>query len=250
MTQISMMKKSAAALAALALLSIAPLQAQAQPDADAQARRNRIPVEDMRSYGATASVHNQRLMADVLRDFGYTSERLTARQRERLDDARYRLFPDQSPRQRLNRTQAIAVVYTALVYPRGTGGRGGQGDGRGGWDDGRGGWDDDRGRDRDWDRDRPRSGSRCTEIDEGVYALLNMVGGDGMSGFVNDQEKVAIRNKAAEVQRAAIARNHREVADRAADVIASLSEFMPQRHIVTEQVQGLKDATDQACGGR
>lgn len=240
MITIHTMKKSAASLAALLVLAAAPAKAQPQ--------QTRLPADDTRSYGAAASAHDARLLGEALRDFGYSSDRLSIAQRERLDDARARLFPDAPSRQRLNRTQAIAVVYTALVYPRGTGGGGG----RGGWNDdgGRGGWDDrDRG-DWDRDRDRPRASSRCTEIDEGVYALLNTVAGDGMSGFVDDQEKASLRTKAAEVQRAAIARNYRQVADRAADVIASLAEFMPQRHIVIEQVRALKDATDQACGDR
>jgi hypothetical protein len=223
-----MMKKCAAALAALAVLSAAPLLAQPETQAPAQTRQNRIPVEDMRSYGATATVHNARLLGEVLRDFGYDADRLSAGQQERLDDARYRLFPDQSPRQRLNRTQAIAVVYTALVYPRGTGGRGG--------------WDDDRG------RDRPDDAGRCVAIDEGVYELLNLVSGDGNFGSVDDEEKVKIHAVATRVQGAAIARNYRQVADRAVSVMASVSEWSPRRTVVRAHVNALKTAVDQACG--
>ncbi len=229
-----------AALVALALLSASPAGAQTQLPADA--RPSRIPVEDTRSYGASPGVHNTRLMADVLREFGYDGDRLGRRQQERLDEIRYRLFPDAARGQRLNRSQAVAVVYVALVYPRGTGGRGGGWGGGDGWNGG--GWDDDR------DRDRPRYGGRCEDIDTGVYALLNMVrGGDGF-GFVDGDEKVRIQARATQVQSAAIARNYRQVADRAADVIGALSAYMPERRLVAQRVDALKAAADQACGDR
>jgi hypothetical protein len=225
-----------AALVALALLSAAP--ALAQPAREPASASSRVG-----SQSGSTSAYNSRLMAEVLREFGYSPDRLGRRQQERLDEVRYRLFPD-APRQRLNRSQAVAVVYVALVYPRGTGG------GRGGWDGGNGwgggdGWDDDR------DRDRPSYGGRCAEIDTGVYALLNMVrgGGDGF-GFIDEEDKVRIQARATQVQSAAIARNYRQVADRAADVIGSLSAWMPERRLVAQRIDALKAAADQACGDR
>jgi len=126
------------------------------------------------------------------------------------------------------------VVYVALVYPRGTGGRGG------GWGDGNG-WG---GR----DRDRPGHGGRCAELDTGVYALLNLVrGGDGF-GFIEGEEKTRMQARAIEVQSAAIALNYRQVTDRAVDVVGALSAWMPERGEVSRRIDALKSAADQACG--
>jgi hypothetical protein len=228
------------ALIALALLSAAP--ALAQP--------SRGPASPTTTRASSqenpTSVYNSQLMDEVMHEFGINPLRLRPKQIERIEEIRRLLFPNLSPRlHRLNRTQALAVVYTALVYPRGTGG--GRG-GRDGWDDGYG-YDEDRDRDRP-PYDRPRGGNRqCVELDQGVYELLNMMGGEGRMIFLDDEEKERIRHTATVVQRVAINRGFRQVADRAADVIGALRAFNPSRSAVAERVAALKSAADQACDG-
>lgn len=224
--------KTAAVLAALAVTAAVPARAQRSTDLSREA-------DDTRSYGAVASVHNARLMNEIMREYGIDPERLGPAQAERIDEVRYRLFPDAEPRrQRLSRTQALAVVYLALVYPRERRGGGG-----GGWDN-----DDDGGRDRDWDRDRgPRGNRQCAEVDRGVYELLNITGVQDPMLFLNDEEKVRVRTAASAVQRAAIDGGLRQVADRAAEVIALSQEQMPDRDAAVDRVAALKAATDEAC---
>jgi len=226
-----------AALVAFALLSAAPALAQST-------REPATTTARVGGQGGSTSAYNSRLMDEVMREFGINPLRLRPRQIERIDETRRILFPSLSPRiHRLNRTQAIAVIYTALVYPRGTGG--GRG-GRDGWDDGYG-YDDDRGPDRP-PYDRPGRGNRqCAELDQGIYELLNTVGGEGQMIFLDDEEKERIRSTATRVQRAATDRGFRQVADRAADVIVSMRAFSPSRSVAAERVADLKAAADQAC---
>lgn len=229
--------KTAAVLVALAVTAAVPARAQRSTDVSRAA-------DDTRSYGAVASVHNARLMNEIMREYGIDPERLGPAQAARIDEVRYRLFPDAEPRrQRLSRTQALAVVYVALVYPRERRGGGG-----GGWNDGVDrdrDWDRDR--DRDWDRDRPRGNRQCAEVDRGVYELLNITGVQDPMLFLNDEEKVRVRTAAVAVQRAAIDGGLRQVADRAAEVIALSREMMPDRDAAADRVAALKSAADQAC---
>jgi len=227
-----------AALVALALLSAAPALAQPTRQPATPSSSSRPGFQE-----SPTSVYNSELLDEAMHEFGINPSRLRPKQIERIEEIRRLLFPSLNPRlHRLNRTQAIAVVYTALVYPRGTGG------GRGGWDDGNG-YDDDRDRDRP-PYDRPRGGNRqCVEVDKGVYELLNLMGGEGQTMFLDDTEMDKVRTTATVVQREAISRGFRQVADRAADVIGALRSFSPSRRVVADRVIALKAAADQACGG-
>lgn len=196
---------------------------------------------------------NQELLDQALRDAGFSPRRLRQQDRDALEAAWARLLPEANPRRyQLNRYQAAALVYVALVLPRG-GGRGGwNGDDRGGWNDGRGGYQDDRD-DRDDYDDRDtrggRGGAQCRDLQTRVYDVINQVyGNDGRSLFLSASEKQQVRASAMGVQRTAADLGYRGVADRATDVIASVSTSMPDREQVLARARSMKAAADQACG--
>ncbi|HET7462044.1 MAG TPA: hypothetical protein VFJ82_12385 [Longimicrobium sp.] len=201
----------------------------------------------------------------ALREFGFDPYRLRPDQQRALDSAWGLLFPEANRyRATLNSSQATALVYVALVHGRdrrGGYGRGGFGDdyGRGGYDqggNGRGGYgrDDDDDRDDDgYDRGGQdgrsgRGGAQCVDVNRRVYDVENAFTSDNRSLFVTDAQKRSIRESAREVQRLAVDRGWRRVSDRAGEVIASVSENMPERDEVRGRIQALKNAVDESCG--
>lgn len=194
----------------------------------------------------------------ALREFGFDPYRLRPDQQRALDSAWGLLFPEMNRyRSALNSSQATALVYVALVHGRERDRRGGWG--RTGRDGGRGGYDRnddgrDDGRDDDYNRggnddDRyGRGGAQCVDVNRSVYQAQNAVALNNRSLFVAAGEKRVVIESAREVQRAAIARGWRRVADRATDVIASVGDNMPERETVLGRIQALKDAVDESCG--
>lgn len=66
-----------------------------------------------------SDVRITRELEDALRGHGFRPDRLTRRDMNALDRTFAQLFPEQDARRyRLNRTQASALVYMALVQPR------------------------------------------------------------------------------------------------------------------------------------
>ena len=83
---------------------------------------------------------------------------------------------------------------------------------------------------------------------ERAFELGNIVDTGGPMFFLDPQEKERARTLARELQRTAVARGDRAVADRAGDVIAAVSEQLPHKDQVRPRVQSLKRALEEACG--
>ena len=77
--------------------------------------------------------------------------------------------------------------------------------------------------------------------------MQNAVNPDGAGLFVGNPQKQQIRDSAREVQRLAVDRGLRRVADRAADVIAAVSPTLPDRRDVDARIDALKSALDDSC---
>lgn len=190
----------------------------------------------------------------ALREFGFNPASLRADQQRAIHSTWALLFPETNRwRQTLNSSQATALVYMALVHGRERRGGWGQRD-RDRWDD----RDDDRGRDDDrdddWNDDRGQTGGRrgqCVDVNRRVYDVENALNaGNNNRVFVDEEQKRAIREAARDVQRLAIDRGWRRVADSASAVIASVAEHLPDRDVVEERVEALKRAADESCGRR
>jgi len=234
----------AAAILALSLAGVAAAPAQS-------------PVPNTQRSGVRAP--NPPAVDRALREFGFDPYRLGADQQRALDSAWGLLFPQMNRyRGTLNSSQATALVYVALVHGRERDRRGGYGRGGYGDDYGRGGYDrndDNRGDNRDDNYDRGgnadrngRGGAQCVDLTRTVYDAQNALAANNRSRFVGEGQKRTIREAAREVQRVAIERGLRRVADRAGDVIASVDENMPEREDVLGRIQALRDAVDESCG--
>jgi hypothetical protein len=152
---------------------------------------------------------------EAIRYYGHNPARLRPAQRAAIDQAIDELFPDsRRRRQALNRSQATAAVYMALVFPTE---RGGPGRVVG----------------------PPPRRDACTRVERLAYDMENVLNG-GSSLFVGDHEKRQIRSLAVEAQRGAVdCRNH-AAADIAGDVLQSLSPSLPSRSTVARHVRDLK----------
>lgn len=171
-------------------------------------------------------------MEAALRYYGIDPHRLTREQSYALDRMRAELAG--GDRRALTRTQATAIVYMALVFPREAGD--GYGDGYGG---GRGGYGQENG---GWGRD-PRPG-RCTEVEQQAYELGNVVSGSGRNTglFVSDAEKVRARSLARTIQQGALQCGNRDAADVAGEIMRELADNLPERSEIGQRVAELKGA--------
>lgn len=196
---------------------------------------------------------NRVLIDEAARELGVRPSRLTTRQVSALEAAFPRLFPTENPRRyTLNRSQATALVYLALVHPRGTRGPGWDDRDRDRYDE----WDRDRGRDGGWDDERP-GGSRsaltrreCQEITTRAYEAANVIDAEGSSLFLDSGEKEQVRTLLREVQRIAASRGETAVADRAGAIIAGANQSLPSKRDLRPRAQALKSAVNQACRGQ
>lgn len=173
-------------------------------------------------------------MDAALRYYGIDPYRLTREQSYALDRMRAELAGESGDRRGLTRTQATAIVYMALVFPREArnDGRDGYGDDRGGYGQTNGGW----GRE-------PRPG-RCTEVEQQAYELGNVVSGSARNAglFVSDAEKVRARSLARGIQQGALQCGNRDAADVAGEIIEELAENLPERSEIGQRVAELKSA--------
>lgn len=202
------------------------------------------------SAGAQASVArwrgsgNEQLIEQAARRFGFRPNRLTDAQVRAINDAWTELLGPTTRRVALNRTQATAIVYMALVHP---------------YEDQRPGGGYDRPRDDDYDR--PGGGyqgrpnwwrAECDEMEADAYRLGTLVSAPAANHglFVQDPEKSRARSLARQIQERAVQCRATSAADRAGEVLAALSDGLPRRTAVEQRVDALKRAIQDAAPGR
>lgn len=244
--------RTGAFLAALILAAAPAAHAQVQTEESPEFLRSGV-----QGYGYS---RNQQLINQAVRDFGFRPSRLRRDDVLAIDRAWARVVPGVDRRRyALNQEQATAIVYLALVHRRGGYAGTGRWDDRG-RDDGR--WDERDGRgDGRWDDRDDQDGGRfeetrgprpigaCGNVDVQAYELWNVVNAPRQATlFLNSEEKQQVRALATEIQREALRCGDRTVADRAADVIGSLSPTLPTREDVSRRARALRDATDTGSG--
>jgi hypothetical protein len=216
---------AAPALAACLLAALAAMPAHAQP-----APRPLPPVDAAVWQGDTrghydAGIARQPAVEDALRAHGFRSDRLTRQQTRALEETHRDLFPDHDPRrQRLNRTQASALVYMALVHPlEAERGRGARAPGRG-----------------------------CESTALLVYDLGDLLTEHdrARSIFLSREEQQRLRDGAAEVQRAAVRCGNSRLADEASRLGVLASERMVERDRALRQIRSMKGIARQDLAGR
>lgn len=193
------------------------------------------------SYGGGRVERASRLdsqLESALRYYGYDPYRLTRGQSYSLDRARAELLGQGTDRRALSRTQATAIVYMALVFPREEGRYGRHGGGYGDYE-GRGGYGQPNG---GFGRE-PRPG-RCQEVEAQAYELGNVVSASARDGglFVSDPEKGQARSLARRIQQGAVQCGRTDAADVADEIIEELSRPLPERSGIARQVAELKRA--------
>ncbi|HST58333.1 MAG TPA: hypothetical protein VLK84_06595 [Longimicrobium sp.] len=208
------------------------LAAASHTSADAQAS-----VARWRGTGS------EQLIDQAVRRYGYRPNRLTDAQVHAINRAWVELLGSTTRRPALNRAQATAIVYLALVEPT-----------------------EDRyaGRDRDRDDDdRPGYGggyggrpgawsAECDEMEADAYRLGTLVSAPrNNSGlFVDEPERGRARALAREIQERAVQCRATAAADRAGEVLAALSDGLPRRGAVENRVNALKLAIREAAPSR
>jgi hypothetical protein len=210
-----------------------------------------------RSADAQASVArwrgsgNEQLIDQAVRRYGYRPNRLTDTQVRAINDAWTELLGTTTRRAPLNRAQATAIVYLALVEPnddgRGGYGRddydrpgGGYGNGPGSGGYGGGGYG---GRPGAW-------GAECDQMESDAYRLGTLISAPANNGglFVVDPERGRARSLARQIQERALQCRATAAADRAAEVLTVLSETLPSRSTAEQRVNALKQAIQAAPG--
>lgn len=188
------------------------------------------------SYGSgrvERVVRVDRQTEEALRYYGYNPNRLTREQSFALDRARADLLGHGWDRRAISRTQATAIVYMALVFPRERGRYGQQGGGY----DGRGDYGEPGG------YGRPGYG-RCQDAEAQAYELGNVVSASARDGglFVGDPEKGQARALARRVQQGAVQCGRSDAADLAGEIIEELSRPLPERAGIVRSIADLKRA--------
>jgi hypothetical protein len=196
---------------------------------------------------------NEQLLNQAVRRYGYRPNRLSDGEVRAINRAWVELLGPGSRRAPLNRAQATAIVYLALVEPREDAYAGrppvedydrpGGGYGRPG--DGYGRPDDGYGRPGYW-------AAACDEMEGDAYRLGNLVSAPRDNGglFVTDPERGRARALARQIQEQAVQCRATGAADRAGEVLAELSGALPRRDVVAQRVDALKAAIQQASPGR
>jgi hypothetical protein len=159
-------------------------------------------------------LRRQPMVKQALRGHGYNPNRISQAQERALGEAYRELFPERNARwDRLNRTQATALVYMALVHPGRSGSTGRQ----------------------------PRR-SDCETVATQVWELEDSFApaGRGQARHLNRTEREWLLAQAAEVQRSAHLCGDRRLEDAAHELNILLSEQRPDRERVTRQVSRMK----------
>jgi hypothetical protein len=207
----TMLRRTAllAALAALALgAPLATLHSQSvRLGMDAASARQ---VENARF----ADTRIPRVLHATLGEYGYNADRLSRAERRALEDVHGELFPRTGPlaRAQLNRAQAVALVYVALVEPS---------------------------RDRGWPG---RGRAVCGEAGERVYSLARAFAdaGTGHRLFLSREEQEQARRGARDIQQAAAGCGQFRLADQAMDLLALLNSNLAERNRVGEQIDRMR----------
>jgi hypothetical protein len=196
------------------------------------------PAEAQASVARWRGNGNEQLINTAVRRYGFRPGRLTDTQVRAINDAWTELLGPTTRRTTLNRAQATAIVYLALVEPRegAYADRGDEYDRPGGGYDGRPG----------------RWSAECDEMQADAYRLGNLVSAPrGSSGlFITDPERGRARSLARQIQERAVQCRATSAADRASEVMAALADNMPRRSAVESRVNALKQAIQQAAPGR
>lgn len=219
------------------------------------------PVQAQASVARWRGGGNEQLIDQAVRRYGYRPNRLTDAQVRAINDAWTELVGPGTRRAPLNRAQATAIVYMALVEPYDRGGRDGYGTPGGGYDDGGygngggygsgggGGYGNGGG----IGGGRPGSwGAECGQLEADAYRLGTLVSAPERNAglFIAEPEKGRARTLARQIQENAVQCRAIDAADRAAEVLRALSEALPERSDVEMRVNALKAALQQGTSGR
>lgn len=204
-----------------------------------------VPADAQAAIARWRGSGNEQLIDQAVRRYGFRPNRLTDAQIRAINDAWTELLGPTTRRTQLNRTQATAIVYMALVQPY-------EDDRRPVYDVPR---DDDR-------YDRPGGGyqggrpgwwsAECDAMEADAYRLGNLVSAPerNASLFVQEPERGRARALARRIQEQAVQCRAYSAADRAGDVLTLLSDNLPDRSDVAQQVDALKRAIQDAAPGR
>jgi hypothetical protein len=211
----------------------------------ALAAASHVPAPAQATAAHWRGTGNEQLINQAVRRYGYRPNRLSEREVRAINRTWVELLGPASRRAPLNRAQATAIVYLALVEPR---------------------EDAYAGRDAVEDYDRPGDGygrpvdgwrpgywsAECDEMEGDAYRLGNLVSAPRNNAglFVTDPERGRARTLARQIQERAIQCRATGVADRAGEVLAELSDGLPHRDAVAQRVNALKAAIQQASPGR
>lgn len=205
----------------------------------AAASAESVQAQGQATAAAWRGNRNEQLIDQAVRRFGYRPNRLTQRQVDAIHRAWDELLGPGSSRRRvhLNRTQATAIVYMALVHREQDGA-----------------YDLPRDRDdRDGWRDRPAYWTaECDQLQADAYRLGNLVAAPESNAglFVQEPERGRARALARQIQERAVECRATEAADRAGEVLRLLADQLPEREAVSRRVDALKQAIQRAEPGR
>ncbi|HLM68512.1 MAG TPA: hypothetical protein VK358_13330 [Longimicrobium sp.] len=211
----------------------------------ALAAASHVPAHAQATAAHWRGTGNEQLINQAVRRYGYRPNRLSDWEVRAINRTWAELLGPGSRRAPLNRAQATAIVYLALVEPREDAYAGrppGEDYDRPG--DGYGRPGDGYGRPGYWS-------AACDEMEGDAYRLGNLVSAPQNAGlFVTDPERGRARTLARQIQERAIQCRASGVADRAGEVLAELSDGLPHRDVVAQRVNALKAAIQQASPGR
>ncbi len=164
----------------------------------------------------------QPMVEDALRSFGYRPELLTRAEERALENTYFELFPDADPRRtRLNRSQATALVYIALVHSNRR------------------------------DTSSPWRGRQSCEVAaRRVYELEDFftIPGRGQPRYLRRIEQEPLLEEAREIQRLARSCGEYELVDHASDLVSLVSRHRAERELVARQVDRMKAVVRVAFG--
>lgn len=198
-----------------------PLRAQAAPPTSAP---EAVTLHRPSNGSWDRNLIRQPLVEDALRSYGFRPDRLTRGQERALEDTFSELYPDRDARrQRLNPTQATALVYMALVHP-----------GR---------------RDAALPPRRP-IGRACELPARMVYELEDYFEAPrrGQPRFLRDREQQQLQASARDLQRQARSCGDFRLTDEATELVRILSERRVEREQIAQQVERMKAVVRVAYG--
>jgi hypothetical protein len=168
-------------------------------------------------------LRRQPLVEQALRGHGFNPARLSTAQERALGETYQELFQDRDPRwERLNRTQATALVYMALVHS---------------------------GRNRSVTRLPQRTA--CETVANRIWDLELAFAppGRGQSRHLSRDEQQLLLAEAREIQRGSAVCGDRRLDEAAHELVELVSSRQPERERVTRQVNRMKSLVRLAVAG-